>query len=180
MKKQTTKYLVLVLLAFIFAAPGFMAYLFYLHPNWLGDKRLNKGILLSPPQQLQALDDDKKWRLILWRTQGCDETCKEQLDTLARVRLVFGRRLYQVDQWLVLGDNARPLDEQTNKLVNELNFKVMKLSAAQNRMTLPKKSQVFIANPEKYLVLAYPSPFSPDDVYKDLKHLLNATESNKG
>ena len=36
--------------------------------------------------------------------------------------------------------------------------------------------EIFIANPEDYLVLAYQSTVKPDDIFYDIKQLLNTTE----
>lgn len=41
------------------------------------------------------------------------------------------------------------------------------------------RRQKFLADPNNYLILSYSPQVNPDDVYKDLKLLLNTTE-NKG
>jgi hypothetical protein len=42
---------------------------------------------------------------------------------------------------------------------------------------LSSQSKVYLANPDKYLILSYQSQVDPDDIYKDLKLLLNTTET---
>lgn len=180
MKTQSNKYYVVLLLIIMFAAPGIAAYVFYQHPSWLGSTRVNKGTLLSPPVVLKGLEGEKKWRIVFWAPNACDSACKNQLETLAKVRLALGRKLYQVDQVLVLGDKAAALSAKEQSALKEIQFQVVQLSAAETSaheglLTEPK---IFLADPNNYLILSYVSLVKPDDVYKDLKLLLNTTEKN--
>ncbi|MGL5743190.1 MAG: hypothetical protein ACRCXC_11985 [Legionella sp.] len=179
MKKQTTKYYILLLLIAVFAAPGIAAYVFYQHPSWLGSARVNKGTLLNPPVLVASLEGKSKWRVIFWSPNVCDKSCLKQLDTLARIRLALGRKLYQVDQWLVLSHNAPSLPQQTSYLLKEMDFKITQLPEAetQTKGNLFSDAKIFIADPNNYLILSYSLQAKPDDVYKDLKLLLNATEN---
>ncbi len=179
MKTLRSKYFIIFLLALMFAAPGITAYIFFQHPSWLGSSTVNKGTLLNPPTVLNSLDDQQKWRLVLWSPNDCDKTCLTQLDMLARIRLALGRKLYNVDQWLVLGKNASSLSEETLALLREQDFHVVQLSDDEMSMmhVLSSQSKVYLANPDKYLILSYQSQVDPDDIYKDLKLLLNTTET---
>lgn len=180
MKKKSTKYYTLLLLVLMFAAPGIAAYIFYQHPGWLGATKVNRGTLLKPAVTLPVLDAQKKWRIILWIPGTCDAACLQQLDTLARIRLALGRKLYQVDQWLVIGPQTPPLEQETKATIKELDFQVAQLSADELKAQkiLYAESKVFLADPNNYLILSYPPLVNPDDVYRDLKLLLNTTEKN--
>lgn len=179
MKKQVSKYYILVVLVVLFAAPGITAYLFYQHPSWLGTARVNKGDLLQPPVRLHALEGKSKWGIIYWSPSACDQACMKQLDVLARIRLALGRKLYQVDQWLLLSDEAPSLSAEQQSLLKEIDFKVVKLPTAEmnEKHNLFSDSKIFIADPSKFLILSYASKANPEDVYKDLKLLLNTTEN---
>lgn len=172
-------YLVLLLLALLFAAPGIAAYLFYLHPQWLGAATTNKGHLLNPPELLPVVNAKQKWRLILWNQGDCEAACLAQVDKLARIRLALGRRLYEVEQWLILATEAQQLPDSLKKALTEQDIQVQRLSAEErkNSRSLEGKSQVFIANPSGYLVLAYALTSKPGDIFHDLKHLLSSTEN---
>jgi hypothetical protein len=152
----------------------------YKHPGWLSATKVNKGDLLTPPVLLKAFDAKKKWRLVYWTPTSCASACIKQLDTLARVRLALGRRLYQVDQWLILGEHAAPLSAQAKATIKELHFYEGRLSEANTKGALFSEAKIFLADPDNYLILSYPSPANPDDVYKDLKLLLNITENKNG
>ncbi|KTD05905.1 hypothetical protein Lgra_2682 [Legionella gratiana] len=179
MKKQASKYYILLLLVLIFATPGIAAYLFYQHPSWLGTATINKGTLLNPPVALNSFEGAAKWRIIFWNPSVCDKACIKQLDIIARVRLALGRKLYQVDQWLLLGNKSPSLSQEQHSFLREIDFKVTKLPATeiQAQRALFAQAKIFIADPNNYLILSYSPQVNPDDVYKDLKLLLNTTEN---
>lgn len=178
MKKRASEYYILLVLVIMFAAPGIAAYMFYQHPSWLGATRVNKGTLLHPPLILDVLKGKPKWRIIYWSPGPCDKACLAQLDVLARLRLALGRKLYQVDQWLILGDRAPALSEQSESRLKEIDFQWTRLTASEVKAkgTILSDAKVFLADPGNYLILSYSSQVDPGDVYKDLKLLLNSTE----
>lgn len=182
MNKKRSKYSIVILLVIMFAAPGIAAYIFYHHPSWLGASRVNKGTLLTPAVKLNAFDGYNKWRITLWSPETCGQECYKQLELLARVRLALGRKLYQVDQWLILGDKAEPLSPEMAVFLKEHDVHVAKLSAAEMAAlpVLPTTEHFYVANPDKYLILSYNFGVNPDDIYKDLKLLLNTAESRNG
>ena len=199
MKTARRNYSVLVLLAFVFAAPGIAAYFFYAHPQWLGEAFTNKGDLLDPPVLLTHLDPTKtyatlagksqttgpigisaksQWQLILWSPQACEKRCLQQLDKLARIRLALGRRLYEVRPLLLLGDQAPDLAEGMREALLEQDIQVKQLPVGvrAGMPTLKNHLGVFIANPDNYLVLAYLPSAKPGDIFHDIKHLLSTTD----
>ncbi|MGC1182281.1 hypothetical protein [Legionella sp.] len=180
MKKQSNKFYVLLLLIAVFAAPGIAAYEFYQHPKWLSSTKINKGTLLSPPVVLNALKGESKWHIVFWTPNACDLACLKQLETLARIRLALGRKLYQVDQWLILDDKTPSLSQEARSMLKELDFKVAQLTAADvnAQETLFSEAKVFLADPNNYLILSYASLANPNDIYRDLKLLLTTTEKN--
>lgn len=182
MKKNLSKYYILLLLATMFAAPGIAAYFFYQHPTWLSASKVNKGTLLSPSVALKSFDGQSKWRIVFWSPDICDKACLKQLDILARVRLALGRKLYLVDQWLLLGDEPAPTNNEIKTMLKEQDLHVAQLTSDQQvKLTaVASDAKIFIVNPDNYLVLSYQSPVNPDDIYKDLKLLLNTTETKSG
>ena len=180
MNRKINKYCILTLLVLVFAAPGIIAYMFYSHPWWIGSSRTNKGVLLKHPIKLTSIEKKEKWHIILWAPKHCNEACLGQLDILARVRLALGRKLYQVDQMLMLGEESLSLSAPIEELLKTKDFKINILSEAdtQRIKQISKRSQIFIMNPDNYLVLIYKSNANPDYVYKDLKLLINTSELN--
>ncbi|RMX20901.1 hypothetical protein EAS68_06180 [Legionella jordanis] len=173
-------YLILFLLLLLFAAPGLIAYICYNHPQWLGSTQTNKGELLTPPPKFLAISQNAKWRLIFWYPGDCSSECMMQLDKVARIRLALGRRLYQVEQWLILDEQAAALSPQFASTLKEQDIAVLRLNAkSKTEMAmLESEAKIFIANPDDYLVLAYKANAKPDDIFHDLKHLLSLDKRN--
>ncbi len=178
MRSTYRKYFILVLLTLVFVAPGLSAYIVFNHTTWLSAAKTNKGTLLSPPMLFADSGMESKWRLVLWSPASCDAVCQQQLDKLARVRLALGRRLYQVDQWLVLGAAAPQLSEALANLLHDQAIQVLRLPSDKlaRQVGLPIDSELFIMNPDDYLVLAYQATSKPGDIYHDIKRLLNVKE----
>ncbi len=173
-------YFTLLLLGLVFLAPGISAYFFYRHPQWLGAATTNKGVFLAPPVLLTSLDllSPNKWRLVLWSPSACETSCIEQLDKLARIRLALGRRLYDVVPQLWLGAKAPPLSEALVNILQDQGIDTLPLAAgASKRMPiLQNRLEIFIANPDNYLVLSYQPMVKPDDIFNDIKQLLTTTD----
>lgn len=174
MNKSISKYYTLLVLVFVFAAPGVAAYLVYTHPSWLGNARTNNGHLISQTTQLTSLEKKDKWRLILWTPTSCSESCLQQLDRLARVRLALGRKLYLVEQMLLVDKNNRKTISDFETELKSKDFKIQVVSVADKQRldSLTSKSKIFIMDPDNYLVLSYSINANSADIYKDLKLLL--------
>ena len=172
MKMARREWFVLLILFLVFIAPGILAYCFYTNPQWLRAPSTNKGALLNPPLQT-TWRGNNKWQLILWNPTACETTCAQQVDKLARIRLALGRRLYEVDQWLVLNENTAILPA-INTMWHEQGIRVVRLSQ-QNKAHLPllaNKPLVLIANPADYLILTYAVPANAEGIFHDIKRLM--------
>lgn len=174
MKRIQRRFILLLLLCLMFAAPGLFAYYFYLHPNWLSSNTTNKGTFIRPPILLDDVKAPQKWQLMVWSPITCNETCLAQADKLARIRLALGRRLYDLDISVLVNDNLATMTDATQKLLQEQGIQIIplsvndiaKLTHAYNQMS------IFIANPTHYLVLHYDINAAPDDIFHDIKKLL--------
>lgn len=184
MKTAKRNYLILALLGLVFAAPGISAYFFYTHPHWLGQATTNKGLFLDPPVLLSSLGQHTvvgptagpKWQLILWSPSACETSCLQQLDKLARIRLALGRKLYDVVPNLLLGHDAPSLPDALKKTLQEQDIQVVRMVADAKIPVLKDHIEIFIANPDNFLVLAYQPMAKPGDIFHDIKQLLNTTE----
>lgn len=115
----------------------------------------------------------KKWQLILWYPQECDQACIEKVNQLAHIRLALGRKLYQVDQYLILKQNRSMLSDSNKRVLQEQAINILYLSPTDNELKLwENKPQIFIANPEHYLILNYPLDTNPKDLFHDINQLL--------
>jgi hypothetical protein len=160
-----------LLLAVVFFAPGLTAYVFYKNPQWLGSTQINKGNLLNPPVLFTQLPGSKKWHLLLWIPgPSCDQNCIGQIDKLARTRLALGRHLYSVKQWLVVAQ-VNAVSPQLKKVLQEKDIAILPISE-RNKALFPTKAQIYLANPDKYLILSYGIDSQPASIFHDMKHLV--------
>lgn len=175
MKRNKSNNLILLLLVFLFIAPGIAAYLYYQHPQWLGATPTNKGVLLTPPALFKPLSSQSKWCLVLWDPNPCDTACLAQLDQLARIRLALGRRLYKIELWLIRPNHTKPLSKSQSHFFEEQDIHVLQLSKDDRHHfpILKNKVQIFIENPSHYLILAYTPDARSEDIYHDIKKLLD-------
>jgi hypothetical protein len=174
MKPIRQHFFVLFMLASLFALPGLAAYIFYLHPQWLNSATTNRGRLIYPPLQLSQLGHtNAKWRFILWSPLQCDQQCQKEVDQLARVRLALGRHLYDVESYLLIRDDVSMPTAFEQQLHDE-DIHVVKLSnqSIGNLPVLTQHSEIFIANADNDLMLVYPVPAKPADIFHDIKLLL--------
>lgn len=171
MKTTCRHKIILLLLVVLFAAPGLSAYFLYFHPQWLSATTTNKGTLLNPPVLLPELKKKAKWQLILWSPIRCDQDCMQQFETLARIRLALGRRLYHVDLTLLQSAQA---ESSAIPVFDDPGVSAVRLSPSESMRVaaMYPQPQLFITNPDNYLVLAYPVTAAANDLYHDIKLLL--------
>lgn len=185
MRSIKSKYSILLVLVIIFVCPGLVALTLYNHPEWLSrlsSDTQNKGHLLEKPEKLALSQSKPKWRFIVWNYGACTETCRLQVDKLARVRLALGRRLYQVDEILVLSEKALPLSKDYQAYLKDNDIQVSLLSEARDKIQafLGKRLKVFIADPNEFLVLSYEADAKAADIFHDIGFLLHVDEKKNG
>ncbi|QBR85067.1 hypothetical protein E3983_12330 [Legionella israelensis] len=175
MKNRLSHRLIIPALLFLlFTAPGLVAIFLYKNPKLIPIGTSNKGQLLQSSVKMVPLGDSAKWKLLYWGFDRCEKDCLQQLDKLARIRLSLGRHFYEVETWLLLDADATiPTEEGLNQIKKQ-NTGFYTLSSKNDalRKTLQLQPKILLVSPNLDLVLSYPVKGSPDDIYKDLKHLL--------
>lgn len=174
------KKLVIVFLVLIFMMPGVCAYWFYQHPGWFAaSATTNKGQLLTPPVLVAAIPKTTKWGLLVWNPGRCGQACRQQLNKITQIRLALGRRFYDVNLWLITNNGATLGVAKTADLLHKQGISPVILPAT-TVLKLPilgDKPQVFIVNPDNYLILSYQLAVNPADIYSDLQQVMNLQRS---
>lgn len=189
-KNSVKRRYILSILFILFAAPGLFAYFFYKNPQWLSSNTTNQGLLLRQPLKVERLLYPKvkihsqqetiapQWQLFLWSPDGCEKNCMQKIDQLTRVRLALGRHLYAVAVHLCMPSEAESLSDTYLKILRDHDVHVTTLSSRETASIQrglnfkPHQSQIFIANPEAFIVLAYPVQVNLAAIFHDLKHLV--------
>lgn len=183
MKILSRNSMMLILLALVFLAPGLAAIYFYQFPHKLMGRSTNKGEFVKPTVKIQSLDSSvkgsastvKKWHLVLWSPNGCDESCLQPLAQLAQIRLALGRHYYEAELVLLTGQYRKSLSPALLEFVKQNKLLVLQLPPNEiNALyAYAKEPQIFIGNSAGFLVLSYVTSVNSDDVYHDLKQLMS-------
>lgn len=181
MKKLTQTKWILFALIILFAAPGLLALVFYKHPAWLAALPTNKGEFIRPARPLKVLDNPKKkWSMVLWCPAGCDVSCVKTFDQLARTRLALGRRLYQVDVWMLQAASTQKCSNEMKQAFDKQDVKLRTMSVDESNeaVMLQHDIKIFLVDPDNYMVLQYSPMNKPEDVFHDVKRLLSSREQS--
>ncbi len=163
-------YVVIGLLVLLFAAPGIVAYMVYLHPGWIS-ARTNRGQLLQPPLLLQSKNLSEKWQLLYWSPTDCTDVCAKRMDDLARIRLALGRRLYYVDLVLAMKQPASTVSKAIQHQLRHVDGRMIRFGA-HDATLLGVKPAVYLINPTHYAILVYSQALQDDDIFQDLKKMV--------
>lgn len=163
-------YLIMSLLVLLFAAPGLIAYIAYLHPNWL-HQNTNHGKLLQPPPRLHTTHP-QKWQLLYWSPQSCTRICMQRLDALARLRLALGRRLYYVDLVLAMSETTDNLAQDTQNILHNMDVHSIRLFET-DAAKLGSQSAIYLVDAQNYVILAYDEDQSMQDIFQDLQKMVH-------
>jgi hypothetical protein len=168
---------IILSLALLFMLPSFLAYIFYLQPNWFGLKNKNKGNLIEPVLHVGMIKPSNKWQLILVDDSDCKTPCLMALDKLKRIRMSLGRDMYRTTQSLVTLQKI-PHDFKRQLSVEgglDTSVKLLSTSARDRFNQVQALPAIFIADPHANIIMVYRQSVSPDDIYQDFKHLLKAS-----
>lgn len=162
-------YGIISMLLILFAAPGILAYIVYQHPNWVSG-RTNRGQFLASPAILHSSYQSHKWQIVYWNPQSCDPACRQRIDDLAKLRLALGRRLYYVD--LVFAHSQKGVSEELQTLLHNIEGHEARIQK-QDETLLGQQPAIYLVNPQHYVILAYSTEQSNQDIFHDLQKLVH-------
>ena len=182
------------LLALLFFVPICAAwYLFTYHSHWI-HHTTNHGKLIQPmlPIEHLALSDDtlknvitpKQWQnhwvMLYFKKNNCDEHCLTNIYLMGQTKKALGKYQNQVLTAYIAID-PEPTDHSIAKMLHEYPHTLLlktHASAVQHFFThdLDKinlsRGQLFLVDPNGFVMMTYPDTVNFEDVYQDLNHLL--------
>lgn len=185
-----------VLLALIFLAPAFVAWVMH-HSGkegWRPSGMTNKGVLVHPARPLNLPADmiidngsvndylQGLWTLVYIGDADCDAVCNENLYKMRQIRIAQNENMHRVQRlYLVTGaEIPATLTALLDKEYPEMD--VLPVSAAQAAQFSPYfqiddvpmqgAERVYIIDPLGNLMMYYPQGADPSGMLKDLKKLL--------
>jgi cytochrome oxidase Cu insertion factor (SCO1/SenC/PrrC family) len=177
---------VLLILAVIFVLPFTVAAT--LHLLDLRPSGKSYGDLVKPPKNLQIpiLHDAtgkeftaqqwlKKWSVVMVDGTGCTQPCQAQVHLLKQVHTSLNKDIKRVQRILIVptelnSDTFNALQKQYPELLilGGADAETAKFAAEFN----VAGGQVYLVDPEGYLMMSYSEKMDPKGLFSDLKRLL--------
>jgi len=187
----------LVLIALIFLAPTFVAWVMHTSTGqgWRPEGTTNHGILVQPPRPLslpaglvgrdgKALRADYlqgRWTLLTIDAGVCTETCRNNLYKIRQVQLAQGEFMHRVQRLFMVRAQDIPASLET-VLAEYPDLVLGGFSAADEAQLAPfflidevpmlEAERVYIVDPLGNLMMYYPPDADPSGMLKDLQKLL--------
>jgi cytochrome oxidase Cu insertion factor (SCO1/SenC/PrrC family) len=174
--KKVRAYSILGLLLLIFVGPIITAVIIYAQrPHWLSQNTVNKGELISPPlnfnalkkQNISRLKQPRHWQIVYLTKTDCEQPCQQRLHRLAKVILALGKNNKQISATLIQVNSALPLN------LTSTNHYLITHHEYQRMFTSKKLSEgYYLVAPQGEVILHYPVNASSEAIYKDMHRLL--------
>lgn len=189
--KKSKKPLLAILLVSVL--PIAAAYFVYFTGVGMPDDTVNAGRLLSPANHvaeiltdgnedvLQAVQDDRKWRLFLPITADCGENCQKNLYTTRQVHIRLGEKSKRVERYAVnlAGEEgekflagiaeAHPLLEQVT--ISRARWDDW-IGTTDLNLNPDETPYYLLVDQEGFAMMAYTADIHGNDLLKDLKRAL--------
>jgi cytochrome oxidase Cu insertion factor (SCO1/SenC/PrrC family) len=186
----------LVLLALLFMAPVFVAWVMHHQSGqgWRPEGTTNNGMLVHPARPLnlpaelmiagKSANDylQGKWTLLYVGDADCDAVCNENLYKMRQVRTAQNENMLRVQQLFLVRDEAVPETLQALLDKDYRETAVTLLSARQAEQMAADflidgtpmlgGERVYLIDPLGNLMMFYPPDADPSGMLKDLRKLL--------
>jgi cytochrome oxidase Cu insertion factor (SCO1/SenC/PrrC family) len=159
-------------------------------PDWLPLERTNHGTLLNPPGRLetrgmrpvagQRADADLfegKWTLLYVTKSSCTEACEKALYKMRQARFALGEDMQRIQRLMVIPVDA--VEGLAKKLQGQdAALRVVSADAAwmARFKTGGGAAEIFLVDPQGYLIMWYPRDANPSGLIKDLERLLRISK----
>lgn len=186
----------LVVLALLFMAPGFVAWVMHnsSEQGWRPEGMTNRGILVHParpltmPADLQhgeaSLNDflQGKWTLLYIGDADCDTVCEQNLYKLRQIRIAQNENMNRVQTLFLLTGDSIPGDLEAFLAAEHKELAVVTLSADRavqieadfqiDGISMHGAERTYFIDPLGNLMMYYPPEADARGMLLDLKKLL--------
>ncbi|MEY2699274.1 MAG: hypothetical protein RIQ52_29 [Pseudomonadota bacterium] len=184
----------ILLIAAISILPFIAAWLYTLHPEWLGS-RGNYGRLVTPalPMNYSEMLEQPvanrtagealpgRWVMVMVTGDQCGDDCLELVSKTYQLRLMLNKETLRVRRLLLMDGTGfsaglqQWLSHDDQLAIALLKPGVRRLLEQANGGDL-QPGQILLLDPEANLMMVYQAGFDPYGVLRDLKHLLRASQ----
>ena len=159
-------------------------------PDWLPSGLTNHGNLIEPPGRLetngmQSLEGRRadaslfegKWTLLYVAESSCPDACEKALYKMRQARFALGEEMQRIQRLMVFPVDAA---EGLAKKLAGLDAALMIVSADAAWMERLKTgggaAEIFLVDPQGYLIMWYPPDANPSGLIKELERLLRISK----
>ncbi len=159
-------------------------------PHWLPFGQSNHGQLVAPAERIEtatltAVDGspvedtllEGKWTLLYVEPSACLQECDRAVYRMRQSRYAMGKDMDRV-QRLVVASEAAAKDAADKLLAFDPTLKVVAAVPAwiEGLHSGSREAEIFIVDPQGYLVMWYRPDDDPSGLIKDLKRLLKVSK----
>ncbi len=159
-------------------------------PDWLPSGRTNHGTLVESPGRVEtrgmrsvegrradASLFEGKWTLLYVAESSCPDVCEKALYKMRQARFALGEDMQRIQRLMVFPVNAA---EGLAKKLAGLDAALMIVSAdaawLERLKTGGGAAEIFLVDPQGYLIMWYPRDANPSGLIKDLERLLRISK----
>lgn len=168
-------------------------YLFQYHSHWIHNTT-NHGQFIQPMLRIENLPlsdyylndsiNAKQWQnhwvMLYVKENNCDERCLTNIYLMGQTRTALGKYQNQIitaylaiDPEQSAGSTAAILQQSAHTLLLKTNaLEINNFFAKNMRLINFGQGQLFLIDPNGFVMMTYPGTANFEDVYQDLNHLL--------
>lgn len=184
-KPKRKSYQLLIILILLFVTPIYLAIWAYRHGFTLNRGTINHGALILPPISANKLGipNTHKWSLILLAPYHCDNFCQKKLYDMLQIQKACGKNKLRIQRIIITYNTSHNTQASTKLLYPGLhiipipkNNLEQAIQSHRSILFAKRPYTIFIADPNGNIMMAYQPNSNPNDIFKDLKHLLRLSQ----
>lgn len=176
-----------ILVAAVVLVPMVVAYVIYETGVGIPTHTINKGVLLTPPQQIDDIvlrklngdiikvaNLDKKWRLVVPEMDVCEESCKQSLYVTRQVHTRLNEKYTRVEHLLLVPQLDPVLADYLKTEHRNLQVLLVEPQAWSDLLSATnyENGRYLMMDPEGFLMMYYQDQHTGNDLLADLKRML--------
>lgn len=171
---KNKKHIQIILLVVVFIIPTFVAYFLTKNPSLMQASATTNYGEWVPKTIPWPLEDKKRpWQLVLWQSKGCQDECMRQIGELAKIRLAMGRKVFDLNLWVVVPQRYQLKGEHIKFLQNhDIQVGYFDEGIEKQWNEIIANTPIVLINPEKEALLMYPLNPQPKRLFHDLQLLI--------
>lgn len=159
-------------------------------PDWLPSGQTNHGTLVEPPGRfetkgMRSLEGRRadaslfegKWTLLYVSGSSCPDACEKVLYKMRQARFALGEEMQRIQRLMVSPvDAAEGLAKKLERLDAALMIVSTDAAWMERFKTGGGAAEIFLVDPQGYLIMWYPQDADPSGLIKDLERLLRISK----